>query len=179
MFYKVFIIRLLERFYYVKAALGTAWELHDSSYSSGYFLFASILNHAITIYQCYNAMMLTSQASVFAFFTIPHSIIPGRNVNLAGCEVSLFPFTQVCHHRDKKFCWPWMAMFIPKHHLSECFFCLCAFFVAKGCVRRTSEYRSRLPEKTFVWVYIIVVRCCNPHSHTFSGMGTFQNVTWL
>lgn len=44
--------------------------------------------------------------------------------------------------------------------LDECFRRLCAFFRepcgAKGCLRRNSECQSRHPEKTFVWIYIIM-----------------------
>lgn len=97
--------------------------------------FPSFWNHAITINQCFNGMQLISQASVFAYFTISHSFIPGRNVNLASWEVfSLFYFAGACHHRDIKSSWPWMAMFIPKHSLSEVVFvaCVLLFFYFGG-----------------------------------------------
>lgn len=118
------------------------------------------LNRAITINQCFNATLPTSQAAVFAYFTISRSIITGHDVNLAGCEVfSLFHFAfrraGVCHHGDKKSCRPWMATFIPKHHLSECFRCLCSFLFfslrshvgPKGWARRNGECPESPPWK--------------------------------
>lgn len=137
----------------------TAWWLHiicphillETSSIIAQILPPFFSSHAITINQCFNVMLLTSQAAVFAHFTVSRSFITGCDVNLAFFffffKYFLFYFAfcraGVFHHGDKKSCRPWMATFIPKHYLSECFCRLCDFFfLCHMGLGRNSECRS-------------------------------------
>lgn len=103
-------------------------------------------------------MLFTSHAAVFAYFTISNSFITGQRCKL-GLLWSILPsFTSLSADLESVTMetkspagleWPRLDQNTTWASVSVA----CG---AKGWVRRNSECQSRLPEKTFVWVYIIM-----------------------